>query len=66
MNTYFIANNKTGVCAIYQTDRHINDVMFGLDDMNYDVIISCEDVDHAIELKNKGGYETCSFSDFYK
>jgi len=65
MNTYFIANNKTRVGAIYQTDKTRAEVLDALKFDEYDICMTCENLEHALELRNKGDYQLTQIEDFF-
>lgn len=64
MNTFFIANNKTRIATIYETDKQRQEVIQSLNFNDYDIVISCEDTQHALELRKKGDYQLTHISDF--
>lgn len=64
MNTFFIANNKTRIAAIYETEKTRQEIIDTLNINDYDIFISCEDTQHALELRKKGDYQLTHISDF--
>lgn len=66
MNTYFVANNKTRICAIWQTDKSRDEAIECLDFNMFDIVMNCENVEHAKELLSKGQYSITSIDDFFK
>lgn len=64
MNTFFIANNKTRIASIYETDKSRQDVIDTLNFNDYDIIITCDNTQHALELRTKGDYQLTHISDF--
>lgn len=64
MNTFFIANSKTRIAAIYETEKTRKEVIDSININEYDIAISCKDTQHALELRNKGDYQLTHISDF--
>ena len=64
MNTYFVADNKKRFCAIWQTDKNRDEVIEKLMFSTYDIMMTCDDIEHAQALKNKGAYELINIGDF--
>jgi hypothetical protein len=64
MNTYFIANNKTRVCAILQTDKSLIDVQCNIDTDYVDSVTQFDNIEQALKIVRMGNYKIGSFSDF--
>lgn len=64
MNTYFIANNKTRIATIWQTDKNRQEAIDTLNFNDYDIVMTCDNIEHAQELLQKGAYQLTHTGDF--